>query len=210
MAMKRALSVDNILNKKFHPLGFEGAWKESLGKPDKGFSAIIWGASSQGKTSFALQFAKYLTRFGRVLYNSLEEAASFTMQKALQDHQMETCGRRFLLLERESWNEVMKRMQSHKSPQFLIIDSVQYTGISTKEYKELKEYMQQKRKGLIFISHAQGKEPKGALANFIRYDVDIKIPVRGYRAFPEGRLNGGGNFFDIWPEKSAKIWAEIQ
>lgn len=207
---KQAYSVDNILRKKFHPMDFTGVWQDSLGKPDKAFSAIIWAASSSGKTSFALQFAKYLTKFGRVAYNSLEEGVSHTMQMAVDQHNLKACGRKFIILDREPWDVMVERMKAHKAPQFLFIDSVQYTSVSVEQYKALKELMQEKGKGLVFISHALGKEPKGALANFIRYDVDIKIPIRNYRAFPEGRLNGGGKYFDIWPEKSQKLWAEIQ
>ncbi|ADX66863.1 hypothetical protein [Weeksella virosa] len=206
----KALSVDNLLNLKFHPLEFEGKWHESFGTPDESFSAIVWGLRSNGKTSFAMQWAKYLTKFGRVVYNSLEEGASPTIQKAIKEHGMKQCGRKFILLDREPWEDMVERMKAHKSPQFLIVDSVQYTGATIQQYKELKEYMKQKKKGLIFISHAKGSEPKGALAEFISYDVDLKIPVKGYRAFPEGRLNGGGKFFDIWPEKSAKFYADLK
>lgn len=207
--IKQAYSVENVLAKKFHPMEFDGAWLNSLGCPDKSFSAIIWGGSSSGKTSFALQLAKYLTNFGRIAYNSLEEGVSHTMHMAFKEHNLKACGRKFVLLDREPWPVMLERMKAHKAPQFLFVDSVQYTRADVQAYKELKELMKQKGKGLIFVSHAKGNEPKGALAEFIRYDVDIKIPVKGYRAFPEGRLNGGGNFFDIWPEKSAKHWADL-
>lgn len=207
--VKQAYSVENVIRKKFETLEFDGEWERSLGKPDKAFSAIIWGGSSQGKTSFAMQLAKHLCKFGRVAYNSLEEGISHTTQMSLIEHNMQSVGRKFILLDREPWDLMFERMKKRKSPQFLIIDSIQYTGVTVKEYKALKEFMQSKGKGLIFISHARGNEPRGALAEFIRYDVDLKIPVKGYRAFPEGRLNGGGEYFDIWPEKSAEYFANI-
>lgn len=205
----KALSVDNVLNKKFNPMVFDNEWKESFGCPDVAFSMIIWGGSSEGKTSLSIQFAKYLTKFGKVAYDSLEEGVSHTIQMAFEEHDMKSCGGKFILLDREPINVLIERMEAHKSPRFYFIDSVQYTGITISEYKELKEKAKRLKKGLVFISHARGKEPKGALAEFIRYDVDLKIPVKGYRAFPEGRLNGGGQMFDIWPEKSATYWAEI-
>lgn len=205
----KGLSVDNILNKKFNPMEFEGVWRDSFGRPDIAFSMIIWGGSSEGKTALGLQLAKYLTNFGRVAYDSLEEGASHTIQMAMITHDMRKCGRKFILLDQEPIPELITRMEAHKSPNFYFIDSVQYANITIAEYKKLKEKAKRKKKGLIFISHARGKEPKGSLAEFIRYDVDLKIPVKGYRAFPEGRLNGGGKMFDIWPEKSATYWAEI-
>lgn len=208
--MKRAYSVSNILNKNFKTLDFEGEWKASLGQPDEAFSAIVWGNSANGKTDFVVQLAKYLCKFGRVVYNSMEEGISHTYQMAMERHYMQSVEGKFILLDREPWADMMKRMKKYKSPDFLIIDSIQYAGATKNEYKELKEYMKKKKKGLIFISHAQGNEPKGALAQFVRYDVDIKIPVEGFKAFPQGRLNGGGKPYIIWHEGAAKYHGEIQ
>ena len=69
--------------------------------------------------------------------------------------------------------------------------------------------MKERSKALILISQATGKEPKGELADFARYDVDMKIRVEGYKAFPEGRLNGGGHPFVIYPKKAAEYWGDI-
>jgi hypothetical protein len=207
--IKRAYTPQNILNKKFHPLAFTGEWANSLGMPDKAFSAIIWGGSSSGKTEFSLQLARYLTKFGRVAYNSLEQGMSATMQDAIERNYMAECEGKFILLDREPFPELIARMKRHKSPNFLFVDSVQYLQISKSQYYELKELMQAKRKGIIWISQARGKEPKGALADDIRFDVDLKLWVQGFRMFPEGRLNGGGEHFDIWPERSAKYYGEI-
>jgi len=206
----RAYSVSNILTKKFHPLDFRGQWWESLGRPDKAFSAIIWGGSGSGKTEYAIQWAKYLTNFGRVAYNSLEQGLSATMQDTIERNYMAECEGKFILLDREPFPELLARMKRPKSPNFLFIDSVQYTQINKSQYYELKELMQMKGKGIIWVSQARGKEPKGALADDIRFDVDLKLWVQGFRMFPEGRLNGGGNFYDIWPERSAKYYGEIQ
>lgn len=209
MAIKRAYTVNNVLSKKFHTLDFQGQWLDTLGQPDKAFSAIVWGGSGSGKTDFMIQLGKYLCTFGRVAYNSLEEGLSHTFQMALERHFMAGVDGRFVLLDREPFPELVARMQRHKSPDFLIIDSVQYMGITRPEYKELKELMKRKRKGIIFLSHAQGREPKGALAQFIRYDVDIKITVEGFRAFADGRINGGGLPYTIWPEGAARYHSEI-
>lgn len=207
--IKRGYTVSNILTKKFNPLEFQGEWKESLGTPDKAFSAIIWGGSSHGKTEFTVQLAKYLCNFGRVAYNSLEQGLSATMQAAIERNYMASVASQFMLLDREPYEMTMKRFKRHKSPDFLIIDSVQYLQIRKPQYIALKELFQAKKKGLILVSQAKGKEPKGQLADDIRYDVDLKLWVEGFRMFPEGRLNGGGEPYTIWPERAAKYWNEI-
>jgi len=208
--LKRAYSVSNVLNKKFKTMDFTAEWKSSFGCPSKEFSALVWGDSGNGKTDLMIQMAKYLCNFGRVAYNSMEEGVSHTFQMALERHYLQGVESKFILLDREPWDDMVERMSRHKSPDFLIVDSVQYTGITKKQYKELKELMKQKGKGLLFLSHAQGKNPKGALADFIRYDVDLKVWVEGFKAFPAGRLNGGGKPFTIWQKGADKYWAEIK
>ena len=205
----RAYSVSNVLSKKFNPLEFSGEWEATVGKPDKAFSAIIWGDSGEGKTEAAIRFAKYLTNFGKVAYDSLEQGLSATIQNALIRNHMESCGNSFILLDREPFADLILRMSKPKSPDFLFVDSVQYTRINKAQYYQLKELMLKKGKGIIWVSQAKGKEPKGALADDIRYDVDLKLWTQGFKLFPDGRLNGGGEPFVIWAQRAAKYWKEI-
>lgn len=207
--INRAYSVSNVLSKKFHPLDFTGEWETTLGKPDKAFSAIIYGNTTNGKTEAAIKFAKYLTNFGKVAYNSLEQGLSATMQKSLIRNHMDTVGNSFMLLDREPFEEMIVRMNKPKSPDFLFIDSVQYTRINKTQYYLLKELMLKKGKGIIWVSQAKGSLPKGALADDIMFDVDLKLWVEGFKLFPDGRLNGGGEPFVIWAQKAAKYWKEI-
>lgn len=207
--INRAYSVSNVLTKKFNPLPFTGEWEASLGRPDKAFSAIIWGGSKNGKTELAIKWAKYLTNFGKVAYNSLEQGLSATIQDAFIRNHISTCGNSFMLLDREPFDELIARMNKPKSPDFLFIDSVQYTRITKAQYYELKELMIKKRKGIIWVSQAKGKLPKGALADDIMYDVDLLLPVEGFKTFPESRFTGGGEPFVIWPERAARYWKEI-
>jgi hypothetical protein len=207
--INRAYSVSNVLSKKFNPLEFEGEFEATFGKPDKAFSAIIFGGSSDGKTEVAIKAAKYLTNFGKVAYDTLEQGISATIQQALIRNHLDTCENSFILLDREPFDELIIRMSKPKSPDFLIIDSIQYLRITIKQYYQLKELMQKKGKGIIWISQANGKMPKGALADAIRFDVDIKCFVQGFKLFPDGRLNGGGEPFVIWAQKAAKYWKEI-
>lgn len=207
--INRAYSVSNVLSKKFNPLDFSGEWEATLGKPDKAFSAIIWGGTTNGKTEAAMKLAKYLTNFGKVAYDSLEQGLSSTIQKALIRNHMDTCGNSFILLDREPFDDLIVRMSKPKSPDFLFIDSVQYTRITKAQYYQLKELMLKKGKGIIWISQAKGSLPKGALADDIMFDVDLKLWVEGFKLFPDGRLNGGGEAFVIWAQRAARYWKEI-
>lgn len=207
--INRAYSVDNILTKKFDLLEFENEWKEFLGCPDKAFSATIWGNRTNGKTALAIAWAKYLTTFGKVAYNSLEEGFSHTIQMAIKRNYMEDLDNPFQLLDKEPFEEMWERMTKPKSPDFVFVDSVQVTKINKNTAIDFMDEMKYKKKGVIWVSQASGKEPKGSLADDIAYYSDIKIWVEGFKAFPDGRLNGGGEPYVIAPQKAAKYWKEI-
>ncbi len=209
MSKSRAYSVSNVVTKKFDELPFEGEWERTLGKPDKAFSAILYGNSSNGKTEAAIRFAKYLTNFGKVDYDSLEQGVSATMKATLIRNHMENTTHSFRLLDRMPFEELIKRYSKPKSADFAFIDSTQYLRITKQQYYQFKELMLSKRKGVIWISQAKGKLPKGALADDILYDVDLKLWVEGFKLFPDGRLNGGGEPYTVWAEKAAKYWNEI-
>lgn len=192
MRIKRALTVNEIRNFKPVELNFEGKWKDSIGTPELTGTWLIWGNSANGKTRFALQLAKYLTNFRRVAYNSLEEGLSKSMKEAIIDTGLD---KNFVLLDKEPVEELKIRLRKRKSPDVILIDSLQYTGLSYGQYKELRKEFPHKL--FIFISHAEGNEPKGNVARSIKYDAFVKIPVIGYAAYPQSRY-GGGEKYVVW------------
>ena len=203
MRVKRALTVRDIRNFMPHKLRFDGRWKDSIGAPELTGSWIIWGNSANGKTRFALQLAKYLSRFARVAYNSLEEGLSDSLQQAILATGMEEVQHSIVFLDKEPIKELAQRLRKRKSPDVIIIDSLQYTGMTYQEYIQFKDEFREKL--FIWVSHAEGKEPKGNLGKSIRYDANVKIPVIGYKAFPQSRY-GGGNEYVIWQKGAEEYW----
>lgn len=186
----RPYSVSDIENRKFRTLDFEGDWKDLIGTPEVAGSWIIWGLSGNGKTRFSLQLAKYLCRFERVFYNTLEEGLKLSFKKALMDNNMKAVGNRFCFHSEKL--EVMKaRLRQKRSPKIIFIDSLQYLKPSIEEYKALLEEFPDKL--FIFISHAQGLQPKGEVADEIRYNSDVKIRVDKFVASPAETTRYGGN-----------------
>lgn len=192
---KRALTVKQIRAYKPKILEFTGEWLASLGKPELTGTWIIWGSSANGKTRYALKLAKYLAGFGKVLYNSLEEGLSKSMQQAIADVGMSDVQRNFLLLDKESIGDLTERLRRQRSPNVIFIDSLQYTGLRYEDYKQLRDEFPKKL--FIFISHADGKEPRGEVGKSVRYDAFIKVWVEGFKAYAESRF-GGGSEFVIW------------
>lgn len=203
--MGRAVSMTQLLTKKFKLLPFDGEWEASFGKPELAGSWLIWGQSGSGKTRFTLQLCKYLSRFGRIAYNSREEGCGPTIQKAFIETGMDEIRRSSLILLNESTEELFDRLKRKKSPQIVVTDSVQYSGMNYRDYCTFKDTFRSKL--LIFISHADGKEPSSRTAKSIRYDADVKVRCEGYRAFITSRY-GGGNPFTIWKEGAEEYWGD--
>jgi len=200
--LKRAVSMAELYKKNYKPVQFTGRWKASFGEPELTGSCLIWGASSNGKTSLALQLCKYFAQLGyRAAYNSLEEGASLSMKEAFIREGMSAVKTRVILLDQEPIEDMMERLLKRKSPDVVVIDSLQYTGMTYSDYKELRAKFRNKL--FIFISHADGKNPAGRVAARVKFDAFIKIWVEGYQAYPQSRY-GGGDPFVIWEEGANK------
>lgn len=203
--LNRRISIEKLQKKKFDSLELDGEWANAIGCPEASGVWIIWGNSGNGKTRFALKLAKYLTNFDTVIYDTLEEGARKSMQYAIAQTGIKSVSRRFVLLDREPFEELKQRLRNRKSPSIIFIDSFQYLALTKKQYIDLKKEFPNKL--FIFISHAEGKNPEGKVAKFIRYDVDVKIRVEGYVALPVSRY-GGGKPFVISKQKSEQYWGE--
>lgn len=202
--MARALSVNDILTKKMRLLTLSQEWADAFGSPERTGVWFVWGASGNGKTSFVMQLCKELARHGKVAYNSLEEGAGATMQNALMRHGMRDVSRRFMVLDAEPMEEMEERMNRRQSPDFYVIDSFQYTGMSYDAYRRFKAANPGKL--LIFISQAKGKMPEGAAAVRVMYDASLKIYVEGFRAISKGRFMGPKGFLTVWKEGAERYW----
>lgn len=200
--MARAVNVRQLLAMRFPRIPLEGRWRELMGQPELRGSILIWGDSAQGKTSFALQLAKELSRYEPVLYDSLEEGISESIRTACLREGMIEAGNRVLLLDNEPIPELTERLAKPKSRHVVIVDSLQYTGMTFEDYKELLERFPKKL--FVFISHADGREPAGRIATQVKFNANIKIRVSGFTAYAISRY-GGGAPYTISPEMAARI-----
>jgi len=207
----RALSVSNLLKKKYVLLPFTGAWNDAFSEPQAFGVWFVYGESGNGKTSFAQQLVKYLDEDmnKRIAYMSLEELGGHTMQQsAIRADWREHGSRVKILDEAYSPDEISEFLSRHKSPDVLIIDTIQYWqelyGFTFKRYLKLKH--DHPKKLLIYISHVDDNRPRGSLSQKILADASLKIFVQGYRAFSKGRYIGPVGHYSVWPEKEKDIW----
>lgn len=207
---KKALSVADVLSYNPKTIPFEGKWLEAIGEPELKGSWIIFGGSGMGKTSFAMQLGRYLCSINdnlwyRTAYNSLEEGISKSIQSAYKRTGMANVSKRFLLLDKEPIEDLETRLKDRRSPDIIFIDSVQYSGLTRKTYKELVDTFSNKL--FIFLSHADGDNPKGALANDIYYDANVCIMVKGFIATVTKSRYGGNGEITVSESKAKEFWS---
>ena len=197
--MKRAYSPKEIAAKTYKVLPWSGKWEAAFGQPEENSTWFISGASASGKSSFVMQLAYELTHYGQVLYLSYEEGVSQSFQERLL---------RFGLDERQGWfrvatadtiEDVAARLKKRHSAKFIIVDSLQDAGWDWPETRALIEAFP--KKSFIFISQVAKGQPLGKPAVRVRYKAGVKVNVRGFQAYCQGRFNPDAvNSFVVWEE----------
>lgn len=197
--MPRTLGVHHILAKQYRSLAFTGIWAEVFGLPSDPFTMLMYGHPKNGKTTFAMFFAKYLSQFGKVWYNSIEEGDTKTIQDAFLRagmHELEEG--KFMLGDRYFYQDMVEKLQRPNSGRFVFIDSRDFINLTCQQFKKLKSLFP--RKSFIIICWKAAGKPAGKFAKDIEFIVDIVVHVAAYRAFPRSRF-GGGREFVIWDKK---------
>ena len=102
----RTLSVKQAYSKKFKTFEFDGIWQEVMDNPETTGGWIIHGDEKQGKSTFALMLANYLSQFEKVLYISAEEGVSKHFTEMMQRMGITDTNKRFKLVEYQEWEEM--------------------------------------------------------------------------------------------------------
>jgi hypothetical protein len=176
-------------------------WRDALGELKTGFRLIVWGESGNGKSNFVMQLAaQMIESLGAGLYLSLEEGQGPTMQRLIERYIPEN--HRHLIRfpdKHPTYDQLMAFLKRPRTPQWIIIDSVQYFDFATeRRYKAMEEAFP--NKCFIFVSHAKGRQPDGRVADKIRYDAGIKVFVKKDIAFITHSRYGGHANYVIWEQ----------
>lgn len=201
--MKRAYSVKDMMRKKYRTFPFEGKWEAAFGHPETTGVWLIWGNSGNGKSSFVMQLCKELVRHERVLYDSLEEGTGLTMMESLKRHGMDETGCRLTLVS-ETAEELSARLRQKKSPNVVVIDSIQYLGAKFEDVRRLKQLHPGKL--FIYVSQAISGNPAGSVAVKTTYEASLKIMVEGFIAYSKGRFFGPKGRYIVWEQGAERYY----
>lgn len=196
--MKKAIGITDFLNRNFDTYEFTGRWKDSFSEPEKNFRMIVYGHPGNGKTEFCMQLAKQMAGFTRVLYNSIEQGISKSLQDALKRNKMEEVVGKVIFTDGEDFENMMARLSKPRSPQCVIIDSRDYMDLTTAQFKRMIEAFP--KKSFIIVCWEANQKPKGEYGKAIEYMCDIKVHVRQFKAYPRCRY-GGNVPYVIWDRK---------
>lgn len=204
--IKRGLTVSQLYSKKRDLHALDGDIAALVGdKIELTGVWLIWGGSNSGKTSFAVQLAKKLTKYGKVIFDSIEEGDGYTFEIALRRVRMEDVEKRIMILIAEPMEDLIQRLSKPKSADIIFIDSLQHSRVRYTQIVEMSKKFPKKL--FIFISQAKGKEPKGEDADSTKYMAHVKIWVEGCKAFAQSRY-GGQTPYTIWPERASIYWGD--
>ncbi|MBA3704577.1 MAG: hypothetical protein H0W84_01340 [Bacteroidetes bacterium] len=175
----KILNSQEVIDLKSDKLNFSGKWRNFIGNPSRGFTAMIFGKPKFGKSILAIDFAGYLARnHGKVLYIAFEEGFDDTMKDKLQD-----AAHPNLFVSDYLPNNI-------KEYNYVFIDSVNKAELSPEDL----DHIEKKNPGISFVYVFQTtKDGKAKGSNEYAHNVDvvIEVPERGI-ATQYGRYNQGG------------------
>lgn len=203
--MARIMSSKSLSQKRFYTIQLEKRFAEMFGVPERNFKMIIYGKSTSGKSTLALQFASSLAKtIGKVLYNAFEEGHNKTISDTI--NKRELVHSRFYVADRMEYDElVLKIKKNHYRAAF--IDSVKFMDFTYEQYKDLtKTYP---KKSLIFIAHGDKLGTVEGMASSILKACDIKVYVEFGKAHVWSRYTGKTATFQLFKHSNNSAQGEL-
>lgn len=175
------VSSGELLAMDFQTIGLQGRYKELIGDPSVGFTAMVYGLPKSGKSTMCLDFANYLaTHHGKVLYCAIEEGFGYTLKEKIE--RLKAHHSNLYITDRvpENLNDF----------NFVFIDSVSKAGMDVNDIDALRKMHPEV--SFIFIYHTT-KEGKFKGVNEHAHEVDVIVQVEKGKATSTGRFNAGGS-----------------
>jgi predicted ATP-dependent serine protease len=178
--MGETVNSQDLLGMTFETIGLQGKFRELIGDPSVGFTAMVFGQPKSGKSTLMLEFAHELaSKHGKVLYAAIEEGYGYTLKEKIQ--RLQVAHPKLVFSE---------QLPSHLAQyDFVFIDSVSRAGMELEDLIKLKN--RYPKTGFIFIFHST-KEGKFRGGNAYAHEVDVIIEVEPGVARASGRFGVGG------------------
>ena len=174
------ISSHALMGMQFKTIGLQGKYRQLIGDPSVGFSAMVYGLPKSGKSTLCLDMAHYLAvHHGKVLYCAIEEGFGYTLQEKIG--RLKASHPRLFVTDRVPENP--------GKFDFVFIDSVTKAGLEVEDMEALRK--SHPRTSFIFIYHTT-KEGRFKGSNTHAHEVDVIIQVEKGVAKGNGRFGVGG------------------
>lgn len=166
-----------IEGKNFDTLDFHGRWEGFFGKPSPDFKFMFYGKPGNGKSTFALQFAGYLSKeLGKsVLYVANEEGFGYTLQEKVK--RLNVANSNLYLC--DSVPEDLSRFD------VVFLDSVNNLGLEPEDLKAMPS-----GKAYVYIFQTT-KDGNYMGKQEFAHDVDTVVRVENMNAYKDKNRYGG-------------------
>ena len=207
----KTLGVKQFHQKRFKLLNLDGSeFQGLLGDVPKHFTGVIYGYSGNGKTEFCIKLAKALCPHGKVAWLSYEQRHGYDLQQATIRNKMEDVTGRFMIIDplealdegHSLLEDLDDYLSKRNSPEYIFIDSLDYTGFNWEDYLVLKNKYAH-RKTFLFIAHSTKTGVlKKRISEQIVFDGGMGIFVKDFIAEPVKNRFGGDVPYVVYEKRA--------
>ena len=176
------MNASDVLEYKYDLYNFSGKYKDFFGDPSKNFHIMIFGRPKSGKSIFTVQFSKYLSTLGKVLYIASEEGFSATLQQKIREFGMSNASLDFGNF-RDF--EQIRETVINSDYNFVIIDSINFINLDPEDIEVLKA--ENPSKAFITIQQAT-KSGQFRGSQQFAHNCDIVVEIVDGIAYQQGRF----------------------
>lgn len=191
----RALTARDIYEAKNEVIPLDGEWARAIGQPEYGEGWIVYGKEKNGKTTFALMLARYLSGVtDGVLYVSAEEQPTKNTFKAAMQRAGITVTDNIHFVPYKSFAELKVIQKKRRARRVVIVDNLSVYNKKVRPDGLLDLMNEFPRVTFIFLAHEDNDgEPLWALAKTCKLYASVIVNVRGLVAsvFGRGGCPGG-------------------
>ena len=190
----------------FSSLNYSGRWFDFFGSPSLIHHTVITGLSGHGKSTFSIQYAKYLAdNFGKVLYVSGEEGIGKTLKDKVKSNHASS--HNLFFADMKDLNQLLRYVRS-KDYSFIFLDSLNTMKIGINELRRVKELYPQS--SIITISQST-KAGKLRGSYEIVHDCDVAIEIAdGVAKTIKNRFKEKGAEFLVFAEMQLEVQTGIE
>ncbi|MFY7826275.1 MAG: hypothetical protein ACOVQ4_04080 [Flectobacillus sp.] len=205
--MTKTQSISNILKMKHEYFEFEAPWSKAFGNnPSDTGIWLVWGREKNGKSTFALMLAKYLSTKKKVLYVSGEEGLAKEFVDTMIRAGITSKDKQLGFLEYESLEDIKELLRKRNAPKIVFFDNltVYKDEFRGNVYSELKREFPNVL--FIFLAHEDRNEPSPATARTASKLAKVIVHIKGLKANVYGRVVGGE--YTINTERAELYWGQ--